>query len=80
MACMRHRYCHGVAHCKVLDRRVSNAFAKATTIYLSSVAFLSCCPPRAGDRAKFGLRAREIVSVVQQLKDVDMLDCLQVTK
>lgn len=31
----------------------------------------------AGDRAKFGLRAREIVSVVNQLAEEGMLDCLQ---
>jgi len=31
----------------------------------------------AGDRAKFGLRAREIVAVVNQLADEGMLDCLQ---
>lgn len=31
----------------------------------------------SGDKAKFGLRAREIVAVVNRLKDEDMLDCLQ---
>ncbi|GBF89380.1 arginine decarboxylase [Raphidocelis subcapitata] len=31
----------------------------------------------SGDKAKFGLRAREVVAVVNQLADADMLDCLQ---
>ncbi|GAB4817650.1 hypothetical protein N2152v2_004696 [Parachlorella kessleri] len=31
----------------------------------------------SGDRAKFGLRAREIVAVVRQLREEGLLDCLQ---
>ncbi|MFK7988792.1 MAG: biosynthetic arginine decarboxylase [Sandaracinaceae bacterium] len=31
----------------------------------------------AGDRAKFGLSAAEIVQVVDRLKELDMLDCLE---
>ncbi|MCP3917540.1 MAG: biosynthetic arginine decarboxylase [bacterium] len=30
-----------------------------------------------GDRSKFGLTTREIVQVVERLREVDMLDCLQ---
>jgi arginine decarboxylase len=36
----------------------------------------SGCPP-PGDKAKFGLRAREVVSVVNTLAEEEMLDCLQ---
>jgi arginine decarboxylase-like protein len=33
--------------------------------------------PTSGDNAKFGLRAREIVSVADVLASAGMLDCLQ---
>ena len=32
---------------------------------------------KTGDKAKFGLRAREIVAAVNRLEDEGMLDCLQ---